>query len=131
VVRHLDTDRLLARDRRQDADLGRRQRVGEVVLQGRDLRHLRAGGELELVAGDPGTRDLADQVRIDAEVRERLDQGLPHARARLGLAAGGRLGTAQDTPVGERVHGFVAGLRHVEQRRLIVRLGLFRKNEKR
>ena len=41
-VRHLDADRLLARDRRQDPDLRRRERVGEVVLQRRDLRHLRA-----------------------------------------------------------------------------------------
>ena len=31
-VRHLDADRLLAGDRRQDADLGRRERVGEIVL---------------------------------------------------------------------------------------------------
>ena len=34
-VRHLDADRLLAGDRREDADLGRRERVGEVVLERR------------------------------------------------------------------------------------------------
>ena len=37
-VRQLDADRLLAGDRREDADLGRRERVREVVLQRRDLR---------------------------------------------------------------------------------------------
>ncbi len=53
-VRHLDPDRLLARDRRQDADVGGGQRVGEVVLELRDLRHLRAGREPQLVARDVG-----------------------------------------------------------------------------
>ena len=33
AVGHLDADRLLAGDRREDADLGRRERVGEVVAQ--------------------------------------------------------------------------------------------------
>ena len=32
-VRHLDADRLLAGDRREDPDLRRRERVGEIVLQ--------------------------------------------------------------------------------------------------
>ena len=32
-VRDLDADRLLARDRREDADLRGRERVGEVVLE--------------------------------------------------------------------------------------------------
>ena len=37
-VRHLDADCLLARDRREDADLGRRERVAEVVAELGDLR---------------------------------------------------------------------------------------------
>ena len=49
-VRDLDPDRLLARDRRQDPDVGRRERVGEVVLELRDLAHLDARRESQLVA---------------------------------------------------------------------------------
>ena len=55
-VRHLDAHGLLAGDRREDADLGRRERVGEVVLERRDLRDLRPRGELELVARDARAR---------------------------------------------------------------------------
>ena len=55
---HLDADGLLAGDRRQDADLGRRERVREVVLEPCDLRHLRARRELELVAGHARAGDL-------------------------------------------------------------------------
>ena len=51
-VRHLDADGLLAGDRREDADLRRGERVREVVLQRGDLRDLRSGGELKLVARD-------------------------------------------------------------------------------
>ena len=75
-VRHLDADGLLAGDRREDADLGRRERVGEVVLERGDLRDLRPGRELELVAGHARAADLADDRRVDAEVRERLDERL-------------------------------------------------------
>ena len=73
-VRDLDADRLLARDRREDADLGRRERIREVVLEAGDLRDLRAGRELELVADDARAGDRADDRRVDAEVRERLDE---------------------------------------------------------
>ena len=41
-VGDLDADRLLAGDRRQDADVGRGQRVGEVVLELGDLGDLDA-----------------------------------------------------------------------------------------
>ena len=51
-VRHLDAHRLLARDRRQDADLGGRERIAQVVLQLSHLRDLGTRCELELVAGD-------------------------------------------------------------------------------
>ena len=101
-VRHLDADRLLAGDRREDADLRRRERVREVVLELRDLRHLRAGRELQLVARDARAGDLADDGRLDAEVREALDEhlgdalGLLAVRALAGLrlagAASGRAG---------------------------------------
>ncbi len=86
-VRHLDADRLLAGDRREDADLGRRERVGEVVAELGDLADLRARGELELVAGDARARDLPDHGRLDAEVRE-ADAGARRRSARLASAFG-------------------------------------------
>jgi hypothetical protein len=75
-VRQLDADRLLARDRRQDPDLGRRERVAEVVLQRRNFRDLGARGELQLVARHSRPGDLADHGRLDAEVRQRLHERL-------------------------------------------------------
>ena len=51
-VRDLDADGLLAGDRREDADLGRRERVGEVVLERGDLRTFVSRRELQLVARD-------------------------------------------------------------------------------
>ena len=74
AVGDLDADRALARDRREDPDLGRGERVGEVVLEVRDLRHLHAGRELELVAGDVRAGDRADDLRLDAEMAERLGE---------------------------------------------------------
>src|SRR3954453_15605966 len=58
LVRDPAAPGLLARAWRLDADVGRGERVGEVVLQVRDLSALDAGGEAELVAGDvrPGDR---------------------------------------------------------------------------
>ena len=73
-VRDLDADRLLARDRRQDADVGRGQRVREVVLELRDLADLDARREPQLVAGDVRAGDHPDHARLDVEVPERLDQ---------------------------------------------------------
>ncbi len=72
-VGDLDADRLLAGDRGEDADVGRGQRVGEVVLELGDLGDLDAGREAQLVAGDVRPGDHADHLRLDAEVAERLD----------------------------------------------------------
>ena len=74
VFGHLDPDRLLAGDRRQDADVGRGQRVGEVVGELGHLLHLGAGRQAQLVAGDVRAADDADDLRLDPEVAERLDQ---------------------------------------------------------
>ena len=76
-VRDLDADRLLARDRRQDADLRRRERVREVVLERRDLGHLRPGRELELVAGDARAGDLADDASHRRRSRPAPGSGTP------------------------------------------------------
>ena len=87
-VRQLDADGLLAGDRREDADLGRRERVREVVLERGDLRDLRPRRELQLVARDARAGDLADDVRLDPEVLERLDEELGDARGRLAGVVG-------------------------------------------
>ena len=102
-VRDLDADRLFAGNRRQDADVGRGERVGEVVAELGDFLDLGAGRQAQLVAGDVRAADDADDLRLDAEVAERLDQlaadrrpgragrgpcrALPFSRA---LAGGGR-----------------------------------------
>jgi hypothetical protein len=117
-VRHLDADGLLAGDRRQDADLRRRERIGEVVLERRHLRDLRPRRELELVAGHTRTGDLAHDGSLDPEVCERLHEQLgdPAVGARLLRP----LRATQDGAVGQRV----LALRHragdVEQARLVV-----------
>ena len=114
-VRHLDADRLLAGDRRQDPDLGRRERVGEVVLERRDLRDLRPGRELELVAGHARAGDLADDRRLDAEVRERGHERV--GRPLVGPLRAGRRGRRvfEDGAVGQ--HVLALGARGVEERR--------------
>ena len=56
AVRHLDTDRRLPRDGCEDPHVGRRERIGDVVAEVRDLVDLHARGQLDLVArhGRPG-----------------------------------------------------------------------------
>src|SRR5204863_3874226 len=75
LVRDLDPDGLLAGDRSQDADLRRSQGIGEVVLELRDLRDLRAWRELELVAAHVRTGHRPDHPGLDPEMAERLEQG--------------------------------------------------------
>ena len=50
-VRDLDPDRLFAGDRGEDADVGRGQRVGEVVGELGDFLDFDAGREAQFVAG--------------------------------------------------------------------------------
>ena len=88
-VRHLDADRLLARDRREDADLGRRERVGEVVLEPRDLRDLRPGRELQLVARHARAGDLADR-RSPRRRSSRASGRAPRPRGPSGRRPGRR-----------------------------------------
>ena len=95
-VRDLDADRLLAGDRREDADLGRGERVAEVVLQVRDLADLRPGRELQLVAGDTRAGDLADHRRLDAEVRQAGDERVGDALAGVRVRAAAALRLLQE-----------------------------------
>jgi hypothetical protein len=76
-------DCLLARDRSEDANLGRCEGVGEIVLERSHLSDLRAGCELQLVARHARPDDLADQVCVDAEVGQPLEQRLARALDRL------------------------------------------------
>ena len=73
---HLDADRRAAGDRREDAHVGRRHRVGDVLVEAGDPGDLDAGAELELVAGDRRADGHADEPGLDA-VRRR---GRPRAR---------------------------------------------------
>ena len=95
-VRDLDADGPLAGDRGEDADVGRGQRVGEVVLELGDLADLGPGRELQLVAADVRAGDGADQLRLDPEVAERLEQRLggPLHVAAVGAAVA-RLGDVE------------------------------------
>ena len=104
-VRHLDADRLLAGDRRQDADLGRRERVGEVVLQPRDLRDLRARRELQLVAHDARAGDLADDRCASTPKCESVStSSCGDARARVAVVAASPAGDAfRSAAVGQAV----------------------------
>ena len=58
-------------DRREDAHVGRRHRVGDVVAQARDPVDLHARRELELVAGDRRADGRADEAGVDAELVQR------------------------------------------------------------
>ena len=87
LVRHLDADRGLARDRRDDAHVGRGQRVRDVARQLQDLVHLGAGGDLDLVHRDGGTAGAAGDARVDAE---RLERALERLHGVLLVAAVGR-----------------------------------------
>ena len=65
-VRHLDADRRAARDGRQDAHVGRRHRVGDVLREAGDPVDLHARAELELVAGDGRADGGADEAGLHA-----------------------------------------------------------------
>ena len=109
LVGDLDPDRLLAGDRGEDADVGRGQRVGEVVAKLGHLGDLGPGRELELVAAHVRAADGAEQPRFDPEMPQRLEQRLrgrlaiAGIRARVGLAALERL--RRRRAVGDLVRG--------------------------
>ena len=92
-VRHLDTDRGLARDGRQQADVVGRHRVRDVAVQGRDLLDLHAGAELDLVASDCRATGEARDRGVDLELLQdpldRLDHLIVGLAAFLRRVAGG------------------------------------------
>lgn len=73
-VGHLDADRLTAGDRSEDPHVGRRHRVGDVLVERGDPGDLDAGPELQLVAGDRGADGHADDTGLHAVLGQRRDQ---------------------------------------------------------
>ena len=123
-IRDLDAHRLLARDRREDPDLGRRERIGEVVLQCGDLRDLRAGRELQLVACDARSGDLADR----SWPRFRSASASARARRRSRSATSTATSLAEEerrriARSGSVYSSCSAELAHVEEARLVGVLG--------
>src|SRR5262249_12608458 len=109
LVRDLDTDRAAPGDRRQDADVGRRHRVRDVVSEARDAVHLHARLELELVARHRGSDRHPDEVRGDAVLVQRALEDLATFLhdARVGALA---VATLQEVgrrqlPVARRLRG--------------------------
>ena len=108
-VGHLDAHGRLAGDRRKNADLGSGEGVGQIVLERRDLRHLGARSQMQLVSRDAGTHHHADDPGLHPELSEGLDE---HGRGvAIGRAARRRLRSALAQHVGLRkdVRGLVEG----------------------
>ena len=132
LVRHLDADRDLIRDRR-DTHVRRAERQRNVVRQGGDARDFDAARDGQLEPGDGRAAHDADDLRLDVERVERIEQAR-RAFAQLGFCARDRGVLALCQQVDRRVvvdrhgrflalvdgdiHGFLLGLRDV--------LGLFR-----
>ena len=88
-----------AGDGGEDADVGAGHRVGDVLVQAGDPGDLHARAELELVAGDGGADDHADEAGLDVVLGQRgleaaaglLDQSPVHVLLAHALQqAGGR-----------------------------------------
>ena len=75
AVGDLDPDGRLARDGGQDAHVGRRHGVGDVLGQARDPGHLHPGPELELEAGHGGTHGVSEQSGLDTVRGQSADEG--------------------------------------------------------
>ena len=104
-VRYLDADRLLPRDRREDPDLRRRERVREVVAERRDLRDLRprarAAARSASRAGPRSGPRPSPRRRTRASVRTRSSAyaraGVAPSSPRLPASAGGSCGREAGT----------------------------------
>ena len=84
VVGHLDADGRAARDGGQDAHVGGRHRVGDVLVEAGDPGDLDPGAQLELVAGDRRARRSCPTSRVST----------PWAGERLPRARGPRASTS-------------------------------------
>ena len=77
-VGDLDADGLLAGDRTEDANIGARNRVGDVLAQRGDALDLDAWPELDLVARDGRAAHETGDRGVDAELLHDLRQGGDH-----------------------------------------------------
>ena len=101
-VRHLDAHRGLAGDRREQAHVVRRHRVGDVLGQGGDLLDLHARAQLHLVPGHRRASGEAGDLRVDRELVQHAGDRLDHGV--VGAAAGlRRVARLEDVRVGQRV----------------------------
>ena len=73
-VRHLDADGRLARDGREDAHVGRRHGVGDVLGEAGDPGDLDAGAELDLVTGHRRAHPAPHEAGLDAVRGQRAHQ---------------------------------------------------------
>ncbi len=88
LVRDLDADRALARDRRLDPERVRGEGHGQVVGQGLDPAELDVGRRVDLVLRDDGSGVAADDARRDAEAGQLLDDDLLVAGVERFVATG-------------------------------------------
>ena len=75
LVRHLDADRRLARNRCLDTDIRRSETHLDIVCERHDLRHLHTDLRLQLIARDGRTDGDIRNRDIDAEALQRLLEG--------------------------------------------------------
>ena len=106
LVRDLDADRALARDRRLDPDAPGGQGHRQVVGQRLDPADLDVRRRLDLVLGDDGPRVAADDAGVDVEALELLDDpGLvPRVDGVRGGAGGGRRQLVEVEQLDRRQH---------------------------
>ena len=88
LVRDLDADRALARDRRLDPERAGGERHRQVVGRGLDPADLDVRRRLDLVLGDDRAGVAADDPGRDPEARQLLDDDLLVARVGRLVAAG-------------------------------------------
>ena len=106
-VRDLDTDGLLAGDRRQDAHVGARDGVRDVLAQPRHTVDLDARAEFDLVARHRRAARKPADDGIDAELLEYLGQRVDDTVVRGGTLLG-RGPLFEDVRIGQRVRDVAA-----------------------
>ena len=109
LVRHLDADRDLIRDRR-DTHVRRTERQRNIVRQGGDARDFNAARDGQLEPGDGRAAHDADDLRLDVERVERIEQARG-VLAQLGFCT--------------RDRGVLALCQQVERRIVVDRHGRF------
>ena len=115
AVRHLDADRLLAGNRRLDAERLRVQRAHQVVGDVRDGRVADAGREVERVLRDDGPLHRVGERRVDAEDLQRVDEARRHLLD-VAVVGGRLLERIEERKRRQDVRPLVLGLRRLGRR---------------